>query len=57
MLYIVIWKPKGKAPETYRQWGKEEVQELIDFYEFAEDKTTVFDEDGNKVTSEFAFDK
>lgn len=57
MLYIVIWKPKGKAPETYRQWGKEEVQELIDFYEFAEDKTTVFDEDGNKVTSGFAFDK
>lgn len=57
MLYVVIWHPKGKRPETYSQWGKEDAQSLIDFYDFAEDDTTVFDEDGNKVTSEFAFDK
>lgn len=57
MLYVVIWHPKGKRPETYSQWGREDAQSLIDFYEFAESETTVFDGDGNKVTSEFSFEK
>ena len=57
MIYIVIWHPKGKRPETYSQWGKEDAQSLIDFYDLAEDDTTVFDADGNRVTSEFTFDK
>lgn len=57
MLYVVIWHPKGKRPETYSQWGREDAQNLIDFYEFAESETTVFDGDGNKVTSEFSFEK
>lgn len=43
MLYVVIWHPKGKRPETYSQWEKEDAQSLIDFYDFAEDETTVFD--------------
>ena len=48
MLYVVIWHPKGKRPETYSQWGKEDAQSLIDFYDFAEDDTTVFDANGTE---------
>ncbi len=57
MLYVVIWHPKGKALETYTAWGKEEAQELIDFYEFAESETVIFDENENNVTSKFSFDR
>ncbi len=57
MLYTVIWHPKRKIPEMYNQWGKEDAQSLINFYKFAKSDTTVFNEDGKEVTSDFNFDK
>lgn len=38
MLYVVIWHPKGKRPETYSQWGKEDAQSLINFYDLPKAK-------------------
>ena len=57
MTYYITRILKDKEPEIYSTWGKEAVQELINFYEFDRKRTFVYDEDGKDVTKEFIFTK
>lgn len=55
MIYTLFLIRKGKNIETYTEYGKEKMQELICFYQFKKNETRIYDEAENEVTNQFKF--